>query len=454
MRKRFLQLIGGLTVCAFVVGCGRERDGDAPEYPTQPIEVVVPFEPGGGTDTFTRILANAIAEQHLLPQPMVIRNVPGAGATIGSRTVKDAKPDGYTLLVLHDALITAKHSQSNPIEYGPESFEVIAGTGDVGLIVAVAEDSKYTSLSQLMEAAKAKPDEIPFSANIGAPVHFAGLMLENASPGSRFRYVQDGGGTERFAALKGGHADVSVFSVAEYLQFRKDGLRALAYCAAERHPHLDVPTAREQGYDVLCRNMHFWWAPKGTPERRLAVIREALRRVMASREVREHLARLEIEPSFVVGKALREELADRERRIAAVSQRPTQELPDFPRMAIAMVVVLGMIVGVQEIGARRTVSSDVPGRADTPPSTDESSAVRVSPRTAVVVTSALTVGYVAAMQFDVAGFRVATAAFVACVGLVLAGRNRGLQLLVLALAGILGIGLYAVLTGVFKVVLP
>ena len=151
-------------------------------YPARPIKVVVPFAAGGGSDTFARIIKRAIDDGNLLEQPLVILNVDGAGATIGSRRVKNAPADGYTLLNVHEALITAKHS--GKVVYGPEAFVPIAGTGEVGLAVAVAEDSQYRDLTQLVAAAQEKPDSVVFSANLGAPLfHFVGLRENRENRG-------------------------------------------------------------------------------------------------------------------------------------------------------------------------------------------------------------------------------------------------------------------------------
>ena len=79
-------------------------------YPDGPLKLVVPFAPGGGSDTIARIIQKAIRDEKLSPVPLVIVNVPGAGGTIGSRQVRDAKADGQTLLLLHDGIFTAKYS--------------------------------------------------------------------------------------------------------------------------------------------------------------------------------------------------------------------------------------------------------------------------------------------------------------------------------------------------------
>ena len=127
-----------LTICLALSlltlnGCSNQSRPRS--YPHRPIKLVVPFGPGGGTDTYARIIEKAIEDENLLPVPLVIINLEGAGATIGSRRVKNARPDGYTMMVLHDAILTAKYSGT--VNYGPEAFKPVAATGEVGMIVAV-----------------------------------------------------------------------------------------------------------------------------------------------------------------------------------------------------------------------------------------------------------------------------------------------------------------------------
>ena len=191
--NRLLKVCLGLLPLA-TLGCDLSEPASA-RFPAKPIKVIVPFAAGGGSDQFARLITTAIDEQGSLPEKMVVINVPGAGGTIGSRRVKQARPDGYTVLLLHEAIMTAKYS--GRAAYGPEAFEAIAGSGDATQVIAVAAESPYADLDALMASAADTPDEIVFAANIGAPSHFAGLMLEQQRPGASFRYTQTGGGAKR-----------------------------------------------------------------------------------------------------------------------------------------------------------------------------------------------------------------------------------------------------------------
>ena len=122
------------------------QNSEADNYPNRPITLIVPFGPGGESDTFARMIQKAIADNGFLKQEVVVKNVGGAGATIGSGQARKADPDGYTMLLLHEALITAQ--ASGKVSYGPESFEPIAASGKTNMIIAVAEDSPYQYISR------------------------------------------------------------------------------------------------------------------------------------------------------------------------------------------------------------------------------------------------------------------------------------------------------------------
>lgn len=381
--------------------------GDTGDYPTKPIKVIVPFGAGGGSDTFVRLIQKAVDEEKLLPHPLVVQNIKGAGGTIGSRKAKDAEPDGYTILCLHEGILTAKYA--GKADYGPENFEAIAGTGDIGILVAVKEDSPYQSLPDLMEEAIRRPDEIVFATNLGAPSHYVGLMLEDRKEGARFRYTQTGGGADRFAALVGRHCDLTVFSLSEFNQFKDSGIRALALCAENRHPAWpDMPTAREQGFDVIRGNTHFWWAPKGTPEDRTKVIGAMLQQALQSPLVQERLQTMHTDPTFLEGKALSNSLEKREADIAKVSKREEEHLPDFPFLSLMCVLAMAVWV-VADFMRERQLPKEEPNAG---PSYTTHPLLALQ---SVLVTMV----YILAMQSGWIGFKYATVTYVLAVGLLL-----------------------------------
>lgn len=289
------------------------------EYPDKPIEVVVPFAAGGGTDALVRTLQQALGEK--LPQPVAVINVPGAAGVLGSRKVMSAKPDGYTLLVSHATVLTAAAQKTAP--YGPEAFEPIAHTASSAVVVAVAAKSPYQTLGDLMKAAQAKPNEVKVVTNIGAVAHYAWLMLADAAGGAQFRYIQGGGGAKRLAQIVGGQADASVFATNEAKPYQTSGdLRVLAVMSKERHPDFpDVPTAMEAGLDASFQYDFWWFAPKGTPKAVTDLLADKLQEVMADGGMRATLAERSLTPTFARGEALARQIDEDYARIKRLAEQ-------------------------------------------------------------------------------------------------------------------------------------
>lgn len=294
------------------------------DFPEKPIKIVVPFGAGGNTDGLARMFQKAIQDENLLGAPLVIVNVPGAGGSIGARRVKDSEADGYTLLLMHIALLSGE--AAGLMDFGYRDFEPVAATADSCLVTAVMEDAPWAGLPELLADAKARPDTIIHGANLGAVNHMAGLMVEGASPGSKFRFVQIGGGAANFKALKGGHTQVAHITLAEYSSFRAGGVKALAYLTGERHPDVpDLPTAKELGYDLDFCLQNWWFAPKGTPRDRIDRIAAVLEKAMQSDYVKQIMRERMNAPTFLGPDALAAKLTKDYAMIAPIAQKAKQK---------------------------------------------------------------------------------------------------------------------------------
>ncbi|MEZ6133412.1 MAG: tripartite tricarboxylate transporter substrate-binding protein [Pirellulaceae bacterium] len=443
-----------ISMCVLMfLGCERSPNSTN-TYPQRPIKLIVPFAPGGGSDTFARIIQSAIEDEQLLPQPLVIINVSGAGGTVGSRRVKNARPDGYTLLLLHEGIITSL--AAGQATYGPTAFAPIAATGSTGAVICVAADSPYQSLADLVTAATEQPDSLLFSCSIGAPSQFAGLMLEQSAPGCQFRYVQSGGGAKRFAGIQGGHADATSLSLAEYAQFKTAGLRALALLDSHRHPSApEVPTAVEQGYDVTATSTQFWWAPKGTQPEKLQRVAEAVERAMKTSQVQKRLSQLLIDPVVLRGEQLKVDLAERTQRIDRVANRPATPLPHFPTLVLIAVGVLSLCVAItrRTLGPSTTKSTVPLSNLNESCRVETPADVRYAWRRVLGVLT-ITCIYVALLQFQVADYRIATFAFVLATGLLLVEPQARQRVTVAGIAIALSLGLHLIFTRVFVIDLP
>ena len=390
-------------------------------YPLKPITVIVPFNTGGESDVFARMIQHAASQHKLLGQELVIQNIGGAGATIGSGRARKADPDGYTMMILHEALLTAQ--SSGKVSYGPESFEPIAATGKTRLIIAVRADSPYKSLSEIMAAAAETPDKLVFAANLGAPVHYAGLILERQQPGSAFRYTQTGGGAQRFEAIAGGHAHVSAFSLGEYIAFKAGGLRAIAISAPERDPRVpEILTACEQGFDFVHANMHFWWFPKGTDQSKIDRIAKLLAACMETDIVQKQLAARLSDPLILTGDEMQNELAERISKIQSVDSTSPDVLPNIP---LIILTVTGLCLTAMLLPMLRSFLETVRG-SDRPSNTETedvepplSGNVRRKYWATAAKVTVLTVLYILSLEYFPVDYRWLTMGFIFLFGLVI-----------------------------------
>lgn len=409
------------------------------EFPRKPIRVVVPFQPGGGSDTFVRIVQKAINDNQLMPQPLVIVNKPGGGTSIGSSYVKDARADGYTVLSLHEALMVAKSTGQSP--NGPDDYEAVAATGEFGVVILVSENSAYQSLGALMEAAKEQPETLKFGVNLNTPSHFCAIMLENTLPGARFRFVATGGGAHRLAGVMGGHLDVIILSVGEYLRFQQNGLKAIAYLGEERIESIpDIPTGEELGFPVFSANFHYWWFPKGTDQAIVDYFAGVLAKVMETDYVLQKTKDLEILPRIIVGDEMNTRIKQRTETFDLIKPISRVELPDFTLWTLGSVGLFSLIViGKRWIGVKtETQKTDV---------------LRLRYDLAFG-TLLMTVVYVLLMGLRIIPFVWATILFVMASGLFLTRFEKSKMVYVLELALVMSFGLHFVFTQLFTIDLP
>ncbi len=237
----------------------------AQEFPTKPIEVVVGFAPGGGTDMVARAISDVAAKY--LGQPLVVNNKPGATGIIGSQYVYNAKPDGYTLLVAGGSeTVSVPHFKTlpfNPItDFDPVIRLMVERVG-----FYVRTDSPWKTMKDFIADAKKNPEKYTYgTAGVGG-IHHASMLVTEKRTGIRLINVPQKGGAENLTALAGGHVNVAMASPNEAYALVQGGrVRCLAITALERSPtEPNAPTMRELGYDVYIDNQKGFVVRKGVP---------------------------------------------------------------------------------------------------------------------------------------------------------------------------------------------
>jgi len=250
----------------------------AQEWPTKPIRIIVPYPPGGNSDSAARVLAEMVSAS--LKQPVLVENRPGASTIIGTEMVARAPADGYTL-----GLITDSHAINQALAQTPNGAEIlgakvpydairdfapVSGIARVPLVLVVNPKVPARSVKELVAHAKAQKDK---GANFGTmgtgSPWFVHMHQLNRLTGATFVDVPYKGLAPAATDLIGGQIDAMVMPIHYSQQFLKTGkLIALATLGAQRHPLLpDVPTLAESGYPGLeVANWFGLVAPAGTPK--------------------------------------------------------------------------------------------------------------------------------------------------------------------------------------------
>lgn len=306
MKKLF-----GIAAAAMIAGMGMAQA----DWPEKPIKLVVPFGAGGTSDQVARTLQAGLDESNALSQPVTVVNV-GGHYSIGARQVMEADADGYNFLIIHIALMGGEGTGA--LDFSWRDFKPVAATGEFCLAPMVRKDSGINSVAELLEKAKSEPDTMIFGANIGAINHMAGVMMQETMPGAKFRFVQIGGGTANFTALTGAQTAATVLSGAEVINFTllPDGsenpesqIKPLAYTGAERFEGLpDLPTMKEEGFDMTFCIKNWIFAPKDTPQDAVDGFADAIGSAIKTDRFQEFLASKGFAESFLTGEALQEDL--------------------------------------------------------------------------------------------------------------------------------------------------
>ena len=271
----------------------------AQPYPARSVKIVVPFPPGGPTDVVGRLVATKLGES--LGQQFVVENRAGAGGTVGSEAVAQAAADGYTLLYGSTSTLAMAPSLYRKLGYDPrKSFAPVSLVSSGPLLVAVNASVPAATLTQLIALAKEKPGTLNYgSAGNATPPHLAAELFKSLAAVDLV-HVPYKGGAPALQAVTAGEVQLIFEGLVTLLpQIKAGRLRALAITGSARDPALpDVPTVAEAGLPAF--QVTFWSglvAPAGTPADVVASLNAALRKSLASADVRETLERQGLAPA-------------------------------------------------------------------------------------------------------------------------------------------------------------
>jgi tripartite-type tricarboxylate transporter receptor subunit TctC len=280
------------------------RSAQAADWPTKPIKVVVPYAPGSATDLLPRTIFEQVGQQ--VGQTFVIENRPGGGTTVGSAQVKQSDPDGHTILVHSNAIVTVPAIQTN-VPYDPVAdFSALTPLGNVPLVLVVAPSKGMRTLQELIQKAKAKPGEINYgAAGIGTPPHLAMERFRLAA-GFEGQLIPFKGAPEALTETMTGRVDMYFAPITPALPLIRDGkVLALAVSSSKRAAALpDVPTTIEAG--VPESDLDFWvgaFVPKKTPRAIVAKMQGEIAKAIGNPSIKAKLTALGAEDMIMTPEA-------------------------------------------------------------------------------------------------------------------------------------------------------
>ncbi|WPB58918.1 tripartite tricarboxylate transporter substrate binding protein [Xylophilus sp. GOD-11R] len=259
----------------------------ARDFPNKPIELIVPFQPGGGTDAVARAYADA-ARRHIA-QTVLVVNKPGASGAIGWQDLIASRPDGYRIAVVTVELVTLP--PLNMAKFTADDVTPIARLNADPSAITVRADAPWNSIEEFLAAAKAQGGKLSMgNAGNGSIWHLAAAALEDKT-GVKFNHTPFQGGGPAVLALMGGHIDAVAVSPAEVTTFVQAGkLRTLAVMADQRVKGFEkVPTLKERGIDLSIGTWRGLAAPRNTPPEVIAYLKTASEQIANEPSFREVL---------------------------------------------------------------------------------------------------------------------------------------------------------------------
>ncbi len=254
-------------------------------YPTKSIKFIVPYAPGGGTDTFARLTAQELSK--VIGQNVVVDNVTGAAGMVAGSQVARSVPDGYTILVEQASIAT------NPLLYDKVPFDVKKDLEPVILgvnldnVLVVSQNTPAKNVNELIALAKSQPGKLNYaSTGIGSPQHLAMEIFKDKT-GTLIAHIPYKGGSPGMVATVSNEVQMFLISVSTALPFIKSGkVKALGNGGLKRSPLLpDVPAIAESLPGFQSTNWLALFAPAGTPKSVIQTLNENLQKAYANPEL-------------------------------------------------------------------------------------------------------------------------------------------------------------------------
>ena len=297
MKKAIVLFIVFILFSSFMFGAGIEEERRVAEktYPSRPINVIIPWAAGGGTDVTARGFLK-VAEKYV-GATFVPTNITGGAGAVGWASGKNAEADGYNLVILTADYLT--HSIKHTSGISIDDFIPIINISKYPACLAVDANSPWKDFESFIADAKKNPGTIQIgNSGIGGSNHQAALMIEEAT-GAEFIHVPFSGGALSIAAVLGGNIEASLANTPE-ISPRSDMRMLVQHASGERNASaLDTPTLKELGYDVDFESFRMIGVLKDTPPERVKFLDEKFKQAWKDPEFQEFAKAGDLSPEFL-----------------------------------------------------------------------------------------------------------------------------------------------------------
>lgn len=254
MRTMLLAVVAVLSLSLSALHAGT--------YPEKNPRLIVPYAAGGGTDVMARAVAQFL--EPALGRKIVVVNKPGAGGQIGTTEVGESRPDGYTMLITSSSDFLLIPLFNKDPGYAYDDFTPVACFNDTSSSIIVKPDSPFSTFGELVAYAKDNPGKVTFSTSGDAHILLAAIIEQVA--GIKVSTIAYSGGGESMNAVMGGHVEAALIDKRFITQAEQAGCKALGVSSGERFAILpNVPTLKEQGYDIADNQRRVLLLPAKTP---------------------------------------------------------------------------------------------------------------------------------------------------------------------------------------------
>lgn len=296
-------LRGAIRACSVVgffiagVGCGTAA---AQSFPNKPIEFIVHTSPGGGTDTFARSVSDLLGREKIFPQPLLVSNRTGGSGGVAFNYVKSKKGDPHVVLTIATGTLLTAASRPE-LGLGLDNYTPIAFFALDPQAIAVAADSKFKTMKELIEAGRRDPNAVTSAITSATGTGRLLLYLLERETGAKYKFVSFKGGSEATLSVLGGHVTFTPENLSEMLSaVESKKMRVLAVTSEKRLPGApDVPTLKELGINVSVGTGRGFAMPAGVPKEAAAAMEAALKRVHDGAAWKEFAARNHYEDAFM-----------------------------------------------------------------------------------------------------------------------------------------------------------